>query len=81
MLNHCAALVYTCTAQARVVITANRGAVGEKMFPLKANVDRAVYDTPVKLVLVASRTEDKVSMVPDRDISLEEVITCIPVKH
>ena len=61
------------TANARVVITANEGVVGGKCLPLKARVDSAVKDTAVEVVLVAARTQTKVTMIPERDLSLDKV--------
>ena len=60
------------TANAKVVITADEGVVGGKRLPLKATVDSAVKDTAVEVVLVAARTQTKVTMTP-RDLSLDEV--------
>ena len=56
-----------------MVITANGGVVGGQHLPLKATVDSAVKDTAVEVVLVAARTQTKVTMIPGRDLSLNEV--------
>ena len=55
------------------MITANEGVVGGKHLPLKATVDSAVEHTPVEVVLVAARTQTEVTMIPGRDLSLDEV--------
>ena len=55
------------------MITANEGVVGGQRLPLKATVDSAVKDTAVEVVLVAARTQTEVTMIPGRDLSLDEV--------
>ena len=67
------------TANAKVVITANEGVVGGRCLPLKTTVDSAVEDTAVEVVLVAARTQTKVTMTP-RDLSLDEV-KCVSDHH
>ena len=47
--------------------------VGGQRLPLKATVDSAVKDTAVEVILVAARTQTEVTMIPGRDLSLEEV--------
>ena len=47
--------------------------VGGQRLPLKAIVDSAVEDTAVEVVLVAARTQTDVTMIPGRDLSLDEV--------
>ena len=47
--------------------------VGGKHLPLKATVDSAVEHTAVEVVLVAARTPTEVTMIPGRDLSLDEV--------
>ena len=61
------------TASAKVVITANEAVVGGLSLPLKTIVDSAVEHTAVEVVLVAKRTGKEVTMIPKRDLSLEEV--------
>ena len=68
------------TANARVVVTANEGVVGGKRLPLKATVDSAIKDTAVEVVLVAARTQTEVTMIPGRDLSLDEV-KCVSDHH
>ena len=70
---HSLAYLFHSTARAKVVITANEGVVGGQRLPLKATVDSAVKDTAVELVLVAARTQTEVTMIPGRDLSLDEV--------
>ena len=60
-------------AKAKVVITANERMVGGRCVPLKAEVDVAVENTDVEVVLVAHRTPSEATMIPGRDLSLEEV--------
>ena len=47
--------------------------VGGQRLPLKATVDSAVEDTTVEVVLVAARRQTQVTMIPGRDLSLDEV--------
>ena len=47
--------------------------VGGQRLPLKTTVDSAVKDTAVEVVLVAARTQTQVTMIPGRDLSLNEV--------
>ena len=57
------------------MITADEGIRGGKIIPLKQTVDKAVDDCPcIKRVLVATRTGADVSMTPNRDYRLEELI-------
>ena len=60
-----------------MVITANERVVGGQCLPLKATVDSAVKDTAVEVVLVAARTQTEVTMIPGRDLSLDEVKTIL----
>ncbi len=51
------------------VITADEGVRGGKSVPLKANVDKALEQTPdVRLVLTVERTNAEVHMKPGRDL-------------
>jgi len=51
-----------------IVITANEGLRGNKIIPLKKNVDTALIDCPnVKNVIVVKRTENSISWQPERD--------------
>ena len=54
--------------------------VGGRCLPLKTTVDSAVEDTAVEVVLVAARTQTKVTMTPGRDLSLDEV-KCVSDHH
>jgi acetyl-CoA synthetase len=59
-------------AQSDVVITADEGLRGGKKIPLKENVDAALEKTPVKTVIVVTRTGGAVDMKPGRDLRYEE---------
>jgi acetyl-CoA synthetase len=50
------------------VITADEGHRGGKAIPLKANVDKALEDSPVDTVIVVRRTGGDVTMVEGRDL-------------
>ena len=55
-------------ADCSMVITANEGLRGNKIIPLKKNVDAALKECPqVKNVIVVKRTENKVSWNGERD--------------
>jgi acetyl-CoA synthetase len=55
-----------------LVITADEGLRGGRVFPLKANVDAALAQCPdVKTVLVVTRTGGEVAMAPGRDYVYE----------
>jgi acetyl-CoA synthetase len=52
-----------------MVITANEGVRGNKIIPLKQNVDKALVDCPsVRKVIVVKRTENQVNWDDKRDI-------------
>lgn len=62
-------------ADCRVVITANEGLRGNKIIPLKKNVDDALRDCPnVRKVIVVKRTENEVAFDANRDVWFEEAI-------
>jgi acetyl-CoA synthetase len=56
-------------ADCRLVITANEALRGNKIIPLKKNVDQALTDCPlVKKVIVVQRTQNQVQWNPTRDV-------------
>jgi len=59
-------------AGCRVILTANEGLRGGKTIPLKQTVDQAIADLPGCTVLVARRTDTKVTMQPGRDFWLAD---------
>ncbi len=66
-----------------VVITANVGRRGGKTIPLKANVDAAIAELPVRHVLVLQVTDAAVEMKPARDVWWHEIVPqqsaeCVP---
>lgn len=62
-------------AACRLVITANEGVRGNKIIPLKENVDTALANCPqVKQVIVVKRTEHTVSWKAARDIWYHEIM-------
>jgi acetyl-CoA synthetase len=66
-----------------VVITANVGRRGGKTIPLKANVDAAIAELPVRHVLVLRVTDAVVDMTPARDVWWHEIVPqqsdiCLP---
>ncbi len=61
--------------QARVIITADGGWRRGRVVELKANVDRALPNTPsVQQVVVLKRCANEVSMVPGRDLWWHELM-------
>ncbi len=59
----------------QVVITANEGIRGNKIIPLKANVDEALKKCPrVRHVIVIQNTENKVSFKENRDIDYHDAM-------
>lgn len=62
-------------ADCELVITANEGIRGNKIVPLKKNVDDALQQCPnVRTVIVVKRTENKVSLQEGRDVWYHEVV-------
>jgi acetyl-CoA synthetase len=60
-------------ADCQIVITANEGLRGEKIIPLKDNVDNALKRCPhVKKVIVVKRTENVPAWQADRDVWYHE---------
>ncbi len=65
-------------ADCRIVITANEGLRGNKIIPLKNNVDAALVDCPnVKTVIVVKRTENTVDWNKTRDRWYHEEMTTV----
>jgi acetyl-CoA synthetase len=62
------------------VITADEGARGGKRIPLKRNVDQALEDRDVPVVIVVTRTGAQVPMQEGRDISYSEVRDTLPTE-
>lgn len=63
-------------AKCSLVITANEGIRGNKVIPLKENVDKALGSCPeVRTVIVVKRTENKVSWDQVRDVWYHEAIS------
>jgi len=59
----------------RLVITANEGIRGNKIIPLKNNVDEALKKCPgVQHVIVVQHTQNKIIFQKDRDIEYHEAI-------
>lgn len=61
-------------ANGRLVITANVGIRGNKVIPLKQNVDDAVNNTQVKHILVIKRTDQSVVMQAERDVWYHDIV-------
>lgn len=62
-------------ANCRLVITANEGIRGNKVIPLKENVDKALKECPqVKNVIVVKRTETLVTWIQGRDVWYHNMI-------
>lgn len=65
-------------ADCRLVITANEGIRGNKMIPLKKNVDEALVDCPrVRSVIVVQRTQNTTPWNTERDIWYHEIMTTV----
>lgn len=62
-------------AKCQLVITANEGLRGNKIIPLKQNVDAALKDCPdVKTVIIVQRTKNPTTLVEKRDVWYHEVM-------
>ena len=62
-------------ADCQLVITANEGIRGNKIIPLKQNVDKALSECPrVNRVIVVKRTENKVTWDNQRDVWYHELM-------
>jgi acetyl-CoA synthetase len=62
-------------ADCRLVITANEGIRGNKLIPLKENIDTALTDCPhVKKVIVIQRTPQETPWKAERDLWYHEVM-------
>ncbi len=65
-------------ADCKLVITANEGMRGNKLIPLKQNVDTALKECPnVKTVIVVKRTKNSVSWQKHRDHWYHEITTTV----
>jgi len=65
-------------ADCRVVITANEGVRGNKIIPLKQNVDEALKDCPnVRKVIVVKHTENETPFIPERDLWYTDAMTTV----
>lgn len=63
-------------ANCQLVITANEGLRGNKVIPLKQNVDEALARCPeVRRVIVVKRTDNNVSWQEKRDVWYHELMT------
>jgi acetyl-CoA synthetase len=63
----------------RIVITADGGARGGKLIPLKANVDSAVANGPeVDSVLIVRHAGNEINMIPGRDHWYHELGETVP---
>ncbi len=57
------------------IVTADQGIRGGKIIPLKETVDKALEKCPnVKKCIVIKRTGNKINLVKDRDVYLDELI-------
>ena len=76
LFSSCQSLIFSISAQAETVVTADEGVRGGKTIPLKATVDEAVEGCEcVRRVIVATRTGANIPMVAERDLRLEEVMS------
>ncbi len=65
-------------ADCRLVITANEGIRGNKIIPLKLNIDEALIDCPnVKTVIVLKRNENPVPWKNERDVWYHQYIDTV----
>lgn len=77
----------TCTAEAKIVITATESVIGDKVLELKKNVDEAITHldkadaNTVKHVIVSTGRDDDDSGVDVGDIHLEKVRYDIHTYH
>jgi acetyl-CoA synthetase len=63
----------------RILVTADGGARGGRLVPLKANVDLALAGGPeVDAVLVVRHAGNEIAMVPGRDHWLHEIVETVP---
>lgn len=68
--------------KSKLVITANEGLRGDKVIPLKANVDQAIADLPVvEHVIVVKHTQTKTSWNSERDLDYRELMSHSSTKH
>lgn len=65
-----------CTS--KVVVTADEGLRGGRKVPLKANVDKAVEQSPVDAVIVVKRTGGDIAMKEGRDVWYHEAAAAAP---
>jgi acetyl-CoA synthetase len=68
-------------AGAKAVITADGGWRRGQIVPLKANVDRALEQAPVGVVLVVKRTGNEVAMKSGRDLWWHDAVSKASPRH
>lgn len=65
-------------AECKLVVTANEGVRGNKIVPLKQNVDAALLDAPsVEKVVVVKRTDHEVKWNNQRDVWYHELMASV----
>jgi len=68
-------------AQAKVIVTQDGAWRRGSVVPLKANVDKALTETPcVKYTVVLRRTHNEISMVVGRDHDWAQVMSTVPAR-